>query len=100
MRASLTDDDGVVGELLGAAAVVVEGQVPDARFQVLDETGLVHIDRAGVSGSAPTGRILVPAGQRSLVFGDEAAAVQQLHKVVLDEPKTRKGVRTQRSGRS
>lgn len=96
-RPPLTDHDGVVGDLLGVAPVVVKRQVPDARVQVLDEARLVHVDRAGVSGSAP-GFVLVRGGrvraavvgvaERSLVFGNEATAVQELHKVVLGDRNT------------
>lgn len=73
----LTDDDGVVGHLLRALPVVVEGQVPEAGVQVLDESCFVDGDGASPPASS---RGLCRA---ALLFGDESASVQQLHEVVL-----------------
>lgn len=70
-RCPRTLDDGVVGHRLHVAAVVIKRQVPNPGVQVLDESGLVDGDRVIHFAPGP------------VLLGDEPAAVQQLHKVVL-----------------
>lgn len=66
-----TLDDGVIGHCLHVAPVIVKRQVPHSRVQVLDETGLVDSDG------------MIQLVRSPMLFGDKPAAVQQLHKVVL-----------------
>lgn len=80
---NITYDDGVVGNLLRVFAVVVESQVPDSRVEEADELGLVD-----VHGSRSPQRSL-RFHQASLLLRDQAAAVQQLHEVVLHDTGTR-----------
>lgn len=74
-----TLDDGVVGHRLRVASVVIKRQVPHPRVQVLDESRLVDADPALWFALGP------------VLFGDEPAAVQQLHKVVLREKNNNNG---------
>ena len=88
-----TNDDGVVGDLLAVPPVVVEGQMPDPRVHELDEAGLMHVDGAGAAGR-PEAISLAGAGgvaaaglrvaEGALLLGQEPAAVQELHKVILE----------------
>lgn len=66
-----TLDDGVVGHCLHVAAIVVERQVPHPRVQVLDEPGLMDEDGMIQLAGSP------------VLFGDQPAAIQQLHKIIL-----------------
>lgn len=66
-----TLDDGVVGDRLHVASIVVKRQVPHPWVQVLDEPGLVDEDGMIQFAGSP------------VLFGDEPAAIQQLHKIIL-----------------
>ncbi len=72
-----TLDDGVIGHCLHIPAVIIKRQMPHPRVQVLDESGLVDGDWMIQSGSC------VRFTLGPMLFGDKPAAVQQLHKVIL-----------------
>ena len=74
----LTDGGGEEGDGLGVLAVVVHGQVPDARVHVLDEAGVVGGE--GELGPLQPRRTL----QGMAVLAQQPPAVQELHKVKLD----------------
>lgn len=72
-----TLDDGVIGHRFHAPSVVIKRQVPHPRVQVLDESGLVDGDR--MIQPRPGLRF----ARSPMLLGDEPAAVQQLHKIIL-----------------
>lgn len=72
-----TLDDGVIGHCLHVPSIVIKRQVPHPHVQVLDESGLMDGDRM----IQPGPRLLIALSP--MLFGDEPAAVQQLHKVIL-----------------
>lgn len=72
-----TLDDGVIGHCLHTPAVIIKRQVPHPWVQVLDESSLVDSDRVLQPGPC-LWFILNP-----MLFGDKPAAIQELHKVIL-----------------
>lgn len=68
---------GVERHLLRVLAIIVEGQMPDARIQVLDEACLVHTHRPCL----PTTSLRLQ--QVSLLSSNQPAAVQKFHEVIL-----------------
>ena len=74
---ALTYGGGEEGDGFGLFAVVVDGQVPDARVHVLDEARVVRGDghQAPLHGHGPL--------QTVDVLGQEPPPVQELHKVKL-----------------
>lgn len=78
-----TLDDGVEGDHFHTPSVVVEGKVPHPWFQILDEAGLVESHRVIQPG------LRVHVARSAVLFGDESAPVQQLHKVILQNKKSR-----------
>lgn len=73
----LTYNDGIEGHLLRIFPIVIKGQMPDAGIQILDKTRFVETDRPGL----PTCSLRLE--QVALLPCDQPAAVQELHKVIL-----------------
>lgn len=78
---TLTYNDGIERHWLWIFPIVIKSQMPDSRIQVLDEAGLVQADGSrlppGSFGSFGIHQI-------PLLSCYQPAAVQELHKVVLE----------------
>lgn len=73
----LTYNNGIKRHLLCIFPIVIKGQVPDARIQILDKTCFVKADGPRL----PTRSLRLQ--QCALLPRDQPAAIQELHKVVL-----------------
>jgi len=73
----LTYNNGIKRHLLCIFPIVIKGQVPDARIQILDKTCFMKADGPRL----PTRSLRFQ--QCALLPCDQPAAVQELHEVIL-----------------
>lgn len=73
----LTYNYGIKRHLLRIFPIIIKGQVPDARIQILDKTCLMETDRPCLPPHS------LRFQQVALLPCNQPAAIQELHKVVL-----------------
>lgn len=73
----LTYNNSIKRHLLCIFPIVIKGQVPDARIQILDKPSFMKADGPRLSTRS------LRLEQSALLPCDQPAAIQELHKVVL-----------------